>query len=64
MKIYLDSSYLQKTKHRRVFLQAADFFTTNEKLKGQLIIIVSPFAAEKAIAESTQTLTELLRGYF
>lgn len=47
MKLYLDTCYIKRNKHQRVFKQAVNFFADNEKLKGRLIIIVTPFAAEE-----------------
>jgi hypothetical protein len=64
MKMYLDSSYLQKPKHRRVFLQAADFFAYNENLRGRLIIIVSPFAAEEGYGRIHANADRIAKGLY
>ena len=64
MKLYLDSSYIQKQKHRRVFLRAVDFFADNENLKGRLIISITPFAAEKGYDRIHAQADRIAKGLF
>jgi len=64
MKLYLDSCYIQKQKHRRVFEQAVNFFADNEKLKGRLIINITPFAAEKGYKRIHAQADRIAKGLF